>query len=138
MIYVASFNRPAHEILAPRLIDLGTAYEREFVGMTNEPVDLDTLLETRKKLVADVKSRLTGSAAEFLRTLQAGEPDFETIGLPNAANLPAVRWNKNPYPVVFAPAFNDTMMAATIPKRLAAQRMLSSMLWCLAVDERVV
>lgn len=60
--------------------------------MTIEPVDLDALLETRKKLFADVKSRLKGSAAEFLRTLQAGEPDFEVIGLPDVANLPAVRW----------------------------------------------
>lgn len=92
MVYVASSNRPAHEILAPNLIDLGPAYEREFVGMTNEPIGLDTLLETREKLIADVKSRLTGSAAAFLRTLQSGEPDFETIGLPDAANLPAVRW----------------------------------------------
>jgi hypothetical protein len=92
MVYVASSNRPAHEILAPNLIDLGPAYEREFVGMTNEPIDLDVLLETREKLIADVKSRLTGSAAAFLRTLQSGEPDFETIGLPGAANLPAVRW----------------------------------------------
>ncbi|MEM6537364.1 MAG: nucleotidyl transferase AbiEii/AbiGii toxin family protein [Pseudomonadota bacterium] len=92
MVYVASSNRPAHEILAPNLTDLGPAYEREFVGMAKEPVDLDALLETRTKLFADVKSRLTGSAAGFLRTMQAGEPDFDIIGLPDAADLPAIRW----------------------------------------------
>lgn len=92
MVYVASSSRPAHEILAPNLIDLESAFEREFVGMTTEPVALDVLKETREKLIADVKSRLTGAAAKFFRTLQAGEPDFDTIGLPNAAELPAVRW----------------------------------------------
>jgi hypothetical protein len=28
----------------------------------------------------------------FLLSLHDGEPDFEAIGLPQAANLPAVRW----------------------------------------------
>lgn len=92
MVYVASSNRPAHEILAPNLIDLQPAYDREFVGMTTEPVALDVLKETREKLIADVSSRLNGSAAKFLRTLQSGAPDFDSIGLPDAANLPAVRW----------------------------------------------
>ncbi|MEL6361827.1 MAG: nucleotidyl transferase AbiEii/AbiGii toxin family protein [Pseudomonadota bacterium] len=78
MVYVASSNRPAHEILAPNLIDLEPAYEREFVGMTTEPISLDVLQETRERLIADVKPRLTVSAAKFLRTLQSGAPEFET------------------------------------------------------------
>ena len=92
LIYVASSNRPPHEILSPNLIDLEAAYTKEFVGMTTEPIDLSALTATRETLIADVKSRLRGAIAGFLRSLQKGEPDFELIGLPEAENLPAVRW----------------------------------------------
>lgn len=32
------------------------------------------------------------TAREFLIGLHDGKPDFDAIGLPQAANLPAVRW----------------------------------------------
>ena len=60
--------------------------------MTVEPVTLDEILSARKQLIADVQARLNGDAAEFLLSLQSGEPDFTLIGLPQAADLPAVKW----------------------------------------------
>jgi len=92
LVYVASSNRPPHELLSPNLIDLEAAYTKEFAGMTTEPIDLSVLTATRETLIADVQSRLNGSAANFLRSLQKGEPDFKMIGLPEAENLPAIRW----------------------------------------------
>ena len=44
------------------------------------------------RLIADVQSHLDQSAAAFLRSLIDGAPDFDVIGLPQAAQLPAVRW----------------------------------------------
>ena len=41
---------------------------------------------------ADITSRLHGDIAAFLLSLHDAEPDFELIGLPEAANLPAVGW----------------------------------------------
>ncbi len=35
---------------------------------------------------------MSGSVAEFLRSLQAGYPDFEALGYPHSAELPAIRW----------------------------------------------
>ena len=92
LIYVASSSRPVHELLNPNRIALEAAYEKEFIGMTNHDVELLELLEVRERLIGDIQSRLTGLVADFLMTLQAGEPDFDLIGLPDAADLPAVQW----------------------------------------------
>ena len=92
LVYVASSPRPAHELLRPTLSNLDEPYAREFVGMTTIPITLDDLIATRERLIADVGARLDANAQRFLTTLHDGEPDFEAIGLPQAAELPAVRW----------------------------------------------
>ncbi|WP_210248667.1 hypothetical protein [Agrobacterium tumefaciens] len=43
-------------------------------------------------MTADFLPRRDDNAMRFLLSLHDGEPDFETIGLPQAADLPAVRW----------------------------------------------
>ena len=92
LVYAACSSRPMHELLAPNEKGLSDEFAREFAGMTAEPIDLDALLSARKRLIADIQARIKGPAAEFLRTLQAGEPDFTLIGLPHAADLPAIKW----------------------------------------------
>ncbi|MCM2505244.1 nucleotidyl transferase AbiEii/AbiGii toxin family protein [Aureimonas altamirensis] len=92
LVYVASSPRPSHELLRPTLSNLDQPYAREFVGMTNIPVTLDDLIATRERLIADIRTRLDANTQKFLITLHDGEPDFEAIGLPQAAALPAVRW----------------------------------------------
>lgn len=92
LIYVASSPRPAHELLNPNLADLEQPYAQEFLGMTKDPVSLDELIVVWVRLVDDIRSRLDGSAQAFLLSLQDAEPDFDVIGLPRAADLPAVKW----------------------------------------------
>lgn len=92
LVYAACSSRPAHELLAPNEKDIADDFAREFAGMTAASVDLDELIAARRQLIADIQSRLNGPAAEFLMSLQAGEPDFNLIGLPQAADLPAVKW----------------------------------------------
>lgn len=92
LVYLASSGRPPHELLDPNLLNLDKPFANEFEGMTNEPVTIGALVETRKHLISDVQSRLDKSAATFLRSLIDGAPDFDVIGLPQAAQLPAVRW----------------------------------------------
>lgn len=60
--------------------------------MTREAVSRDALAGARRRLHADIGSRLKGDIAAFLLSLHDAEPDFGLIGLPQAANLPAVRW----------------------------------------------
>lgn len=92
LIYVASSGRPPHELVRPSLAVLEEAFVKEFEGMTTQPVSLDELKAAREQMTADLLARLDDKAMRFLLSLHDGEPDFETIGLPQAADLPAVRW----------------------------------------------
>ncbi len=92
LIYVASSPRPPHELLKPSLKAIDKEFADEFEGMTLAKVSLDDLLATRVRLTEDIRSRLDQNAMRFLLTLHDGAPDFEAIGLPQAAELPAVRW----------------------------------------------
>jgi hypothetical protein len=92
LVYVASSNRPPHELLDPNLSPLGDLFVKEFSGMTAEAVTIADLEAVRVRLIQDVQSRLNQNAAQFLLTLVDGAPDFEAIGLPSAAALPAVQW----------------------------------------------
>ncbi|AJY51959.1 nucleotidyl transferase AbiEii/AbiGii toxin family protein [Halomonas sp. KO116] len=92
LIYIASSSRPAHELLNPNPIDLDKPYTQEFEGMTRASVSLEELLNTRKRLVADIQSRFDESTKRFLMSLHDGTPDFDAIDRPRAADLPAVRW----------------------------------------------
>ena len=92
MVYAASSHRPMHELLAPTIPVRRDWYDNLFQGMNLREVSLNALTETGKRLHKDVASRLTGTIATFLLSLHDAEPDFGLIGLPNAAELPAVRW----------------------------------------------
>jgi len=92
LVYAACSSRPMHELLAPNEKDIAEGFAHEFAGMTAEPVNINALLSVRKRMIDDIQARLNGNAAEFLRTLQAAEPDFTLIGLPQAADLPAIKW----------------------------------------------
>jgi predicted nucleotidyltransferase component of viral defense system len=92
LIYVASSGRPPHELVRPSLIALEEAFVKEFEGMTTQPVSFDDLKAAREQMTADLLARLDDNAMRFLLSLHDGEPDFEAIGLPQAADLPAVRW----------------------------------------------
>ena len=112
LVYVASSSRPPHELLNPNLAPLSNVFEVEFSGMTVDAVRVADLEHVRVRLIEDVQSRLIDSAAQFLRTLVNGEPDFDAIGLPSAANLPAVQWKLQ----------NILKLRDTNPEKHAAQR----------------
>lgn len=93
LVYVASSPRPAHELLSPSLSPLDEPYSLEFVGMTTIPVTINELARTRDRLIADIRARLADKDTQrFLLGLHDGAPDFDAIGLPQAAALPAVQW----------------------------------------------
>lgn len=92
LIYVASSGRPPHELIRPSFSELEEAFVKEFEGMTIEPVSLIELKDARARLTGDLLARLDAKAMRFLLTLHDAEPDFDAIGLPQAAALPAVRW----------------------------------------------
>lgn len=92
LVYVASSNRPPHELLDPRRVDIEPVFHAEFAGMTVDPLPLAELEAARERLVTELRARLDTNAMRFLLSLHDGAPDFDVIGLPQAAILPAVRW----------------------------------------------
>jgi predicted nucleotidyltransferase component of viral defense system len=92
LVYAACSSRPLHELIDPNLKEIDRAFAMEFDGMTVEHVPLERLLAARERLVGDIRSRFPGTAADFLLSVHEGVPNFDLIGLPDAAQLPAIRW----------------------------------------------
>lgn len=91
--YLAGHNRPTHEVLFCNEKDIADEYHNSFVGMTTgEPVALDTLLETRTRMRADLPKMLTDKHRQFLVGLANAEPDWRLLKCPHAGDLPALRW----------------------------------------------
>lgn len=112
LIYMACSSRPLHELIDPNLLTIDQVFGQEFDGMTVDHVPLDTLLAARERLITEVRSRVSGDAAEFLLSVHDGEPKFDLIGLPAGAKLPAIRWK----------LINLERLRDQDPKKHAAQR----------------
>ena len=94
VVYLISHHRPMHEVLASPQKDITEKYESEFSGMTADPVPLDALLAARISLVEAIVGGMPAPHREFLIGFEAGTPDWSLLGLPEAAQLPAVRWRQ--------------------------------------------
>jgi predicted nucleotidyltransferase component of viral defense system len=92
VVYLASHNRPVHEVLFPALRDVEQEYERNFKGMTTEPVELASLLTARERMVQELQGGLDADERRFLLSLVAGRPDWPTLGIAHAEHLPGIRW----------------------------------------------
>jgi predicted nucleotidyltransferase component of viral defense system len=111
VIYLASHNRPLHEVLAPELHDISVEYEATFKGMTTEAVELETLLAARDRTIKELQRGLDGDERAFLISLARNKPEWERLGVKHVAELPGVRWK----------VANLERLARDNPKKLKAQ-----------------
>ena len=95
VVYLASSNRPIHELLFPLLRDIRHDYEHNFQGMTMEPVSLDALLATRERMVNEIQRGLDDDERQFLLSLAAGTPEWSVLGIAHLEQLPGIRWKLN-------------------------------------------
>jgi hypothetical protein len=93
-----------------------STFTHGFSGMTREPVALDDLLAARISLIGAIVGGMPQDHRKFLVSFERGDPDWKLLGLPNAADLPAVRWRQQ----------NLDKLTAT--KRAALVRMLEEVL----------
>jgi hypothetical protein len=94
LVYLVSHDRPMAEVLAPRRKDINQEFAQGFEGMTAEPVRLEELELARETLIASITGAMPDEHRGFLLAFKRGEPDWSLIGLPDAANLPAVKWKQ--------------------------------------------
>jgi len=90
--YLAGHNRPIHEVLFPRPKDMKREFESNFAGMTNDPVELATLLDVRDRLFDELPRYLSDDQKVFLTGLVRGVPDWSLLACHHASELPAIRW----------------------------------------------
>lgn len=94
IVYLLSHDRPMSEVLAPTLKNIESTFTHGFSGMTRNPVELADLLAGREALIKSIVGDMSSDHREFLVSFERGTPDWDLLGLPNAADLPAVRWRQ--------------------------------------------
>jgi predicted nucleotidyltransferase component of viral defense system len=94
LVYLVSHSRPMHEVLTARRKDMAVEFNRGFNGMTQRPVTLDELVAARETLIADVVGRMPAAHKMFLIAFVRGKPDWVSVGVPQAADLPAIKWRQ--------------------------------------------
>ncbi|MGV7243398.1 nucleotidyl transferase AbiEii/AbiGii toxin family protein [Caballeronia sp. M23-90] len=94
LIYLVSHDRPMAEILTVRRKDIAAEFERGFVGMTRDSVQLEELLAARETLVREMIGSMPEIHREFLLAFERGNPAWDSLDLQAAAELPAVRWRQ--------------------------------------------
>jgi len=94
IVYLLSHDRPMSEVLAPTLKNIEAAFKHGFSGMMRDLVELADLLAARAALIKSIVGDMPSDHRKFLISFERGEPDWDLLGLPNAADLPAVRWRQ--------------------------------------------
>jgi len=94
IVYLISHDHSPHSLLDPALRDISQDFEKNFVGMTEVAVTLDTLLDARKRLIADVTGNMPDHHKEFLVSFYSRNPDWQLLGLEGVSALPAVKWRE--------------------------------------------
>ena len=92
VVYLASHNRPIHEVLFPVPRDISQEYERTFKGMTVELVDLKDLIATQDRLIHELQKGLDADERKFLVSFVLNQPEWELLGTTHFRNLPGIRW----------------------------------------------
>ncbi len=111
VVYLASHNRPVHEVLFPIVRDVSQEYERTFKGMTAEPVELSELIATRERLIHELQHGLDADERKFLMSFVCNQPDWSLLGIPHLAELPGILWKLH----------NLGQLAKLSPKKFVAQ-----------------
>ncbi|MBI4524043.1 MAG: nucleotidyl transferase AbiEii/AbiGii toxin family protein [Deltaproteobacteria bacterium] len=92
VVYLASHDRPIHELLDPKRKDVRRIYENEFAGMPVEEIAYKDLIAAREKLIEALKKDLTDDEKTFLVSIKAGEPNWSVLGIKDIEKLPAIQW----------------------------------------------
>ena len=92
VVYLASHDRPMHELLDPQLKDITSVYATQFVGMARDDRSVETLLETRERLIALVRHGLDHDEKRFLLSVKRGEPDWDVLQIARLKDFPALQW----------------------------------------------
>jgi predicted nucleotidyltransferase component of viral defense system len=92
IVYLISHDGSIARVLNPSHKPLQELFTTQFEGMTEHAVTIDDLDRTRSALISSLHQRLGEREKAFLSSFKSGTPDWDLLGIPHAAELPAVRW----------------------------------------------
>lgn len=92
VVYLASHDRPIHELLDPTRKDVRRIYEIEFAGMAIEEIAYKDLIGARETLIDTLKKESTDAERTFLLSIKSGEPNWGVMGIKGIEKLPAIQW----------------------------------------------
>ncbi len=92
LVYLVGHKGVIAQTLDPRRKDLSRLYREQLVDMLSQPASLEELVETRERLISAIHERLGAREKRFLLSVKRMAPDWDLLGMPDAAALPAVRW----------------------------------------------
>ena len=90
LIYgLVSSTRPVHEMLDPHRLDQRSAFDNQFLGMSDIPFSYDDYELTRDTLIRTIRGRLTDEDKAFLLRFNRLEPDWSIYDF---QHFPSVKW----------------------------------------------
>lgn len=92
LVYLICHNRPMSEILKPNFHDFSDVFKKEFEGMTDKPISIQQLVDSREELMSTIHQKMTINDKVFLLSVKRGEPDWTCLPHLNISELPAVQW----------------------------------------------
>ncbi|MGB0132733.1 nucleotidyl transferase AbiEii/AbiGii toxin family protein [Dokdonella sp.] len=93
LVYMTAAGRPAAELISPNRLPLEDRFVAEFSGMADDAVNVQSLTETRERLISCIHARIDNNVRQFLLSVERETPEWERLGLPDhIAELPALRW----------------------------------------------
>jgi predicted nucleotidyltransferase component of viral defense system len=93
IVYLLSHNRPIAELLEPQLKDdLGETFRESFEGMAFDPVPLDDMVETWKKVVKKLNKDFTDEEREFILSFKRKSPKWDLFPHKEIKHLPGIQW----------------------------------------------
>ncbi|MBL0323330.1 MAG: hypothetical protein IPP80_13330 [Ignavibacteria bacterium] len=92
IVYLIRHDGSIARVLNPNRKPLQELFTAQFEGMTEHLVTIVELERTRTDLVSAIHQRLGEQEKAFLISFKRGNPDWDLLGIPHAAEQPAVRW----------------------------------------------
>lgn len=92
IFYLISHNRPINELLNPNFKELDEKFINEFAYMSQEKVELETLMTVRSELVGKVRTALTDKDKDFLISFIQNKPDWTLVRESKIQEYPSVKW----------------------------------------------
>ncbi len=92
VVYLASHNRPMHELLAPNFQDLSPIYEQQFVSMVKDAPSKEDLEAVREEMVRRLRAELSDRERMFLLSVKRGKPDWDALNVEGIEHLPGLQW----------------------------------------------